>query len=279
MSVQQGYENFLKPYNIGTHGEGDWHYYGNTLMWAYWLDYNSSQGGYYNQTRLNFLEYNDEVYDELLPIVTAANTYAHEHEGWSYIDEWNYLYNIMMNLAESGVMKEWDLYKFCFDNATIEEFRPNPSTPYCEYPAGTAVQCNTDYFHAPMVLTAVALTLNGISTEPTITIGRGATYGWDDTPRPVERFKVLYNDYPIAWRYATTGTVLSYLTGSQDPGPEPPSDPEDYDNTPIRGSDEYNNLIENYLTNFTVLAEIDGTNLNLIAQALNNDINLYVEYY
>lgn len=272
MSIQQGYENFLKVYSDGTHGSGDWHYYGNTLLFAYWLDYSSSQGGYYNRFILQFVDYEDEVYDELLPQVQAANTYAHDHTGWTYIDEWNYLYNFMSNLADAGVMKDWELYKFVFEDRTIESFTKKCGQPYCEYPAGTAVMCHTDYFHSPMVLQATTLSLNGISSEPTITISHTA-FGWDGTPVPADRFKVLYNDYPIVWSQ-TSGAVLDYLTGHQDPGPEPPSDPEDYDNTPIRGSDEYNNLIENYLTNFTVLAEIDGTNLNLIAQALNNDINL-----
>lgn len=274
MSIEQGYENFLKPYNIGTHGGGDWHYYGNTLMWAQWVDYNTSQGGWYDKTILAFIDYEDSVYDELLPQVQAANTYATQHEGWAYIDQWNYLYNFMMNLAESGVMREWDLYKFCYEDVTIGEFTHRPATPYCEYPAGTAVACHTDYFHAPIVLTGVQLSLSGITgSGPLITISKGGV-SWNATYDPPSRFKILYNDYPIVWSYDPDETVLSYLTGSQDPGPEPPSDPEDYDNTPIRGSDEYNNLIENYLTNFTVLAEIDGTNLNLIAQALNNDINL-----
>lgn len=274
MSVLQGYENFLKVYSEGTHGEGNWHYYGNTLLFAYWLDYNTSQGGWYNRFILQFVDYNDEVYNELSPQVQAANIYAGQHEGWTYKDQWDYLYNFMSNLADTGVMKDWELYKFVFEDRTIESFTKNCGQPYCEYPAGTAVACHTDYFHAPMVLKPTTLVLTGINDVlgPMINISQGS-FGWDSTPTPPDRFRVLYNDYPIVWSQ-TTGGVINYLTGHQDPGPEPPSDPQDYDNTPIRGSDEYNNLIENFLTNFTVLAEIDGANLNLIAQALNNNITL-----
>ena len=271
MSEIQGYENFIRVYEEGTHGSDDWKYYGNTLIYKYQLDWINSQGGYYNETRLCFVDYLDNVYDELLPIITAANTYAHEHDGWAYIDEWNYLNNVLMNIAETGVIQEWTTYKWVFDKIGADALMP--TNAYCETPAGTAVRCDTDYFHGPNILHGTALYLNGISTEPTIQIFKNQGFGWNATPRPVERFKVEYNNYTAINR-EEAGAILDYLAGHQDPGPEPPSDPQDYDNTPIRGSDEYNNLIENFLTNFTVLAEIDGTNLNLIAQALNNNITL-----
>ena len=273
MAIRQGYENFLKVYSEGTHGSGDWKYYGNTLLWTQVVDWSTSQGGYYDKVYLTFLDYNDEVYDELLPQIQAANTYAHQHSGWAYIDEWNYLYNFLMNLADSGVMKDWELYKFVLENIALDTPGVNPSVAYCEYPAGTAVNCSTDYFHAPIVLNGTTLyMINGISSEPTIQISKGGIDANLSYQNP-DRYTFLYNDYPLVWRYTPDG-IIDYLTGHQDPGPEPPSDPQDYDNTPIRGSDEYNNLIENFLTNFTVLAEIDGTNLNLIAQALNNNITL-----
>ena len=68
--------------------------------------------------------------------------------------------------------------------------------------------------------------------------------------------------------------MSDYLLGDQEPGPVPPGDPSMYDDDPIEASDTYNSLIGSFLTNFTVLAEIDATNLNLIAQALNNNITL-----
>ena len=271
MSEIQGYENFIQVYEEGTHGSDDWKYYGNTLLWKYQLDWNTSQGGYYNVTRLAFADYLDNAYDELLPIITAANTYAHEHSGWAFIDKWNYLNNVLMNIAETGLVQEWTTYKWVFDKIGASALKP--TNAFCETPAGTAVRCDTDYFGGPDIIHCTVLYLNGIATEPTIQIYKNQAFGWDDTPSPASRFKVEYNNYTAINR-DEAGAVLAYLTGHQDPGPEPPSDPQDYDNTPIRGSEEYNNLIENFLTNFTVLAEIDGTNLNLIAQALNNNITL-----
>ena len=274
--VRQKWENFLQPYNRGTHGSNNWKYYGNTVMWLMHKDYVSTQyGSYYTRIALAFADIDDDpVYNELVDQVADVADYALHHEGWSSQDMWEYLRDWLYNLAETGVMQEWETYKFCYGSQTDPASDDYGAyTFYVEHPAGTVAGPGS----WPMSISATVIVLDrsGIGYDPQFRIFKDQAFSYKSWWTDITHSDIDYNNYPLFWINDPEDTPISdYLLGDQDPGPAPPGDPEDYDNTPIQGSDEYNNLISNFLTNFTVLAEIDGTNLNLIAQALNNNINL-----
>ena len=282
MSIIQGFENFIQPYNIGTHGAGNWKYYGNALLWVAKQDhYQSGDRDYYASIAVAFAdisnnsEYDHPVYNLLASQVQEVAQYALQQPGWNAYDAYVYLYNWLMNLVQTGVMQEWETYKFCYgaiDATAVSERRI--AGYYVENPAGTILGPG---YTRPMSINATVIRLRyGYSPYlwPDLSIYKDQSDDYVyyvDTSRP-QAWDLITNNYLVFDR--TTTAISDFLTGNQDPGPEPPSEPQDYDNTPIRGSDEYNNLIENFLTNFTVLAEIDGANLNVIAQALNNNITL-----
>lgn len=263
--------NFLQVYENGTHGDGDWKYYGNTLLWSY--DNTPAPG--YGQSHIDLMfldsdDYETTVYDELYDEVHAASLYPSEH-GMSPSESLIYYKNYLQDLANRGVLRDFTTYKFCFEDPTIEEFKDRPGTVMIEYPAGTIVQANVSEPAPSFYGTRVRIVLNWIGNYPDLQIstGQSTDYGFPDPSHIIDR-----NNYPCFWRYDTSGAMSDYLLGDQEPGPVPPGDPSMYDDDPIEASEEYNNIIGSFLTNFTVLAEIDATNLNLIAQALNNNITL-----
>lgn len=263
--------NFLQVYENGTHGAGDWKYYGNTLLWSY--DNTAAPGYGQSYIELMFLDSNDfetTVYDELYDEVHAASLYPSEH-GMNPSESLIYYKNYLQNLANRGVLRDFTTYKFCFEDPTIEEFKDRPATVMIEYPAGTVVQANVSEPAPSFYGTRVRIVLNWIGNYPDLRISteQSTDFGFPDPAHIVDK-----NNYPCFWRYDTSGAMSDYLTGDQEPGPVPPGDPSMYDDDPIEASEEYNNIIGSFLTNFTVLAEIDATNLNLIAQALNNNITL-----
>ncbi len=72
--------NFLQVYEDGTHGAGDWKYYGNTLLYSY--DNTPAPGGGRSYIELVFLDsddYETTVYDELYEEVQEVNRYPAEH--------------------------------------------------------------------------------------------------------------------------------------------------------------------------------------------------------
>lgn len=264
--------NFLQVYENGTHGSGDWKYYGNTLLYSY--DNTAAPGYGQSFIELMFLDsddYETTIYDELKDEVQEVNRYPSEHGMTTPSEYLIYYKNYLQGLANKGVLRDFTTYKFCFQDPTIEEFKDRPATVMIEYPAGTIVQANISAPAPSFYGTRVRIVLNYIGGYPDLQIltGQSTDFG---TPDPAHI--VVKNNYPCFWRYDTSGAMSDYLTGDQEPGPVPPGDPSMYDDDPIEASDTYNDLIANFLTNFTVLAEIDGTNLNLIAQALNNNITL-----
>ena len=264
-------DNFLQVYENGTHGSNDWKYYGNTLMYA--IDKTGAAGygaAYIELVFLDTDDFGDSVYDELHDEVIAVNQYPSSQSSWTPQDYVNYFKNYLQGLANRGVLRDWTMYKFCFEDPTIDDFRNRPASVYIEYPAGTIVLASTASPHPDFHGTHIRMTLNYIGGYPNLSIFRGGT----DFDTSVAGYVLSANNYPCFWRYDTTGAMSDYLLGDQEPGPVPPGDPSMYEDDPITASDAYNNIIANFLTNFTVLAEIDGTNLNRIAQALNNNITL-----
>ena len=258
-------DNFLQVYENGTHGSNDWKYYGNTLMYSF-----ETQISGYTMTGLQFFDsqmFEDNIYDSLADEVHEVATYAYQQQGWGPGDVMNYFKEYLKSLATRGMVRDWTCYKFCFENSHLDTPGLAPGTCFIEYPQGTCASINTA--GAPdssYSATIVRIKQAGSWPELQILKEQNWSYSWDDDSIP--------NNYPVFWRYDETGAMADYLTGDQEPGPVPPGDPSMYDDDPITASDAYNNIIANFLTNFTVLAEIDGTNLNRIAQALNNNITL-----
>ena len=139
-----------------------------------------------------------------------------------------------------------------------------------EYPEGTVVQANISEPAPSFYGTRVRMYYNWVGAYPDLQILKSITGNTSLDPSHI----FVKNNYPCFWRQDQTGAMSDYLLGDQEPGPVPPGDPSMYDDDPITASETYNNIIASFLTNFTVLAEIDATNLNLIAQALNNNITL-----
>ena len=263
-------DNFLQVYENGTHGSNDWKYYGNTLMYSY--DNTASPGygaAYIELVFFDTDEFNDSVYDELYDEVIATNQYPSSQASWTPADYVNYFKNYLQGLANRGILRDWELYKFAYEDPALDNPTGRPASLFIEYPAGTVARAATSEVNPDYHGTHVRITLNYIGSYPQLSIFKGSTDFGTSTG-----YVLAANNYPVFWRYDETGAMADYLLGDQEPGPVPPGDPSMYEDQPITASDAYNNIIANFLTNFTVLAEIDGTNLNRIAQALNNNITL-----
>ena len=279
MTIDQN--SFITPYEQGTHGAGDWKYYGNTWLWLLRSNYN---GHSYEQVVAEFMDIpskDDNIYDSIEQEVRDIQDYALHHEGWDSYDITNYYTNWLYNKINGGLYRDWETYKFCYADNRFDPV-PDPGDLYptynwLEYPANTIVRCDTDYFHAPEVINMTYVRIRrNVLGAPMIDIGRTNTGpGFFEQ---VGTNDLIHNNYPIVATWASGSYseqgIKDYLFNNQEPGPVPPGDPSMYDDDIITASDEYNNIIGNFLTNFTVLAEIDGTNLNLIAQALNTNITL-----
>lgn len=259
--------NYLKIYENGTHGSTDWKYYGNTCTY---FGTGVLSDNHYNYVEACFTDIDYAIFDDLSPRVQEVNSYAIEHEGWTVQDEWEYMYNWLYNLAYAGIWKEYETYKFCFAESTS-------GTPVkadyieVEYPAGTVVS-NDSRFGAlsqagVLTGTLVKLQWNYVQGHPMLLLTKDEI----QTSSYLQTYD--YNDY-VCFRLHDGQGISDYLTGDQDPQIDPPGEPDDYEDTPIEASSSYNSIIASFLTNFTVLAEIDQTNLNIVAEALNNDIDL-----
>lgn len=262
--------NFLQVYENGTHGSGDWKYYGNTLLYS--CDNTPAPGMGRSYIELMFLDSNDydvTVYDELYDEVQAVNRYPSE-QGMTANEAVIYYKNYLQGLANRGVIRDFTTYKFCFEDASSDEFHNRSDTVMIEYPQGTIVQANISEPAPNFSGTLVRMYYNWVGNYPDLQIipERATDQGYNSA------WIIERNNYPCFWRHDQTGAMADYLFGDQEPGPVPPGDPSMYDDDPIEASDTYNNIISSFLSNFTVLAEIDATNLNLIAQALNNNITL-----
>lgn len=261
--------NFLQVYENGTHGENDWKYYGNALLYS--CDNTPAPGAGRSYIELVFLDsddYETTIYDELYDEVQEVNRYPAE-QGMQPGEYVTYYKNYLQSLANKGVLRDFTTYKFCFQDPTIEQFNDRPTTVMTEHPQGTITQANLITPPPSFYGTVVRMYYNWIGAYPDLQIFKGATDQGYNSAWIIDR-----NNYPCFWYYDPTTGMSDYLLGDQEPGPVPPGDPSMYDDDPIEASDTYNNLIASFLTNFTVLAEIDATNLNLIAQALNNNITL-----
>ena len=262
--------NFLQVYENGTHGEGDWKYYGNTLLYS--CDNTPAPGAGRSYIELMFLDstdYDVTVYDELYDEVQAVNRYPSE-QGMTANEAVIYYKNYLQGLANRGVLRDFTTYKFCFEDVSTSEFHNRSDVVMIEYPQGTVVQANISAPAPNFSGTLVRMYYNWVGNYPDLQIipERATDQGYNSA------WIIERNNYPCFWRYDETGAMSDYLLGDQELGPVPPGDPSMYDDDPIEASDTYNNIIASFLSNFTVLAEIDATNLNLIAQALNNNITL-----
>ena len=262
--------NFCQVYENGTHGDGDWKYYGNMLLFSYDNSQSSTQGRRY--VELCFLDSDDlelQIYDELYDEVQEVNRYPAER-GMQPGEYVTYYLNYLQDLANRGVLRDWTTYKFCFNDISLEEFHNNPYVVMIENPQGTIVRAKLSQAQPDFHGTRVRMYYNWVGAYPDLQILK-TDLGFD---RSVTGYIVETNNYPCFWQYSQTPDTSDYLLGDQEPGPVPPGDPSMYDDDPIEASETYNNIISSFLTNFTVLAEIDATNLNLLAQALNNNITL-----
>ena len=253
--------DYLKIYENGTHGEDNWKYYGNTLVYVSWWN---QSGDHWAEVKACFTDLNYEIYDELSDEIFAVNNYAATHEGWDAGDQYIYMYNWLMNKVETGIWKEYETYKFCFAE--------NSSTPkdafYRYWEEGANIEhSDSGLSDGNLTGTLITLVWNYVAGYPQLLLAKDQNQG------PSVYTTCERNDYLI-FNSGSGMAISDYLTGDQEPQIDPPGEPSDYDDTPITGSDAYNNIIANFLTNFTVLAEIDGTNLNIIAQSLNNNITL-----
>ena len=269
--------SFMMPYEQGTHGAGDWKYYGNTWMW---LVRNSPTGtGLYNIVAAGFLEIpskDDNLYDELFEEARQVSLYALQHEGWTMADIFKYMYNWLIGKLSGPCYRDWETYKFVIANNNFEDLTDlSPSYVWEEYPASQIIRADTDYFGAPEVIQYVHVVLRW-GDPPSLTVAR-TNAGWSSYTYPPQATEIITNNYPLIHTWASGSyseqEIKDYLFNNQDPGPVPPGDPSMYEDDIISASETYNSIIANFLTNFTVLAEIDGTNLNLIAQALNTNIS------
>lgn len=263
--------NFLQVYENGTHGEGDWKYYGNTLLYSY--DNTAAPGygrSYIDLMFLDSYDYETTIYDEMYDEIQEVNRYPVEHS-MNASEALIYYKNYLQGLANKGILRDFTTYKFCFEDPSLGEFKYRAGTVMIEYPQGTIVQANISTPAPSFFGTRIRIYTSWVGNYPDLQIltEQSTDYG---TPDPAHI--IVRNNYPCFWRYDETGAMRDYLLGDQEPGPVPPGDPSMYDDDPIEASEEYNNIIGSFLTNFTVLAEIDATNLNLIAQALNNNITL-----
>lgn len=250
-------EDFLKIYENGTHGLDDWKYWGNTMMMAFY-EYDSSDHDYFKNVAFVFLDVGDVIYQPLYEEALNVLQYAIYHEGWSYRDMYDYVYGYLRNLHDTGIYKDYTCYKFAYytGNDSDGELR-------WEQPAGT--MRSTPPSGEEWWCGEVTIKLYFDNTAPPqllVVRGRPVAWSWDITE---------YNDY---YRFAELEDLTDFVEGDQDPEIDPPDQPEDYPDTPLPTSDEYDRLIDSFLSNFTVLAEIDKANLNIMAEALNNNLEL-----
>lgn len=264
--------DFISVYENGTHGAGDWKYAGNTWMWLF---RSQLSGKKYNLVLAGFLDIEskeDNVYDSLSDEIIEVNQYVLNHSGWDKYDMYLYLYNWLINKINAGINRDWETYKFCFQDATAP-FDNQPSYVYIEYPEGVSRRADTTGFGSPVIINYTIVRIkDDIGGYPTLSMWR-SNVGWGPYVVEGDGHAVIYNNYPIFEAGDTEG-INDYLFEDQDPVDPPGDDPSDWDDTPIDDSDEYDHIINDFLTNFTVLAEMNATNLNIVAEALNNNISL-----
>lgn len=254
--------DFLKIYENGTHGLNDWKYYGD-IIFASYRHLNDPYDADY--IHLAIVDPEDTEIALLQDEIIEMAAYARNHEGWSTADVWDYEKNWFLNKIDTGIYRYTENYKMGVAAITTNQ---QSCDPLIEKPENTAIIPTSEW-----KLNTVTITRQGgIGGYPNITYSQGylSNYTYGQINGGVHIFD--YDD--ISGQAQAISDLKDYLFGDQDPEIVDPSIPEQYEDTPITASTEYNNLISNFLTNFTVLAEIDGTNLNLIAQALNTNITL-----
>lgn len=263
--------DFLAVYDNGTHGAGDWKYAGNTWMWLFRKNLTDKKYADVIACFLDISEKEDNVYDSLVDEIAEVNQYALNHAGWDKYDVYMYLYNWLINKINAGINRDWETYKFCMADTNLE-FKNEPTYVYIETPAGVKRRADTTGFGSPVIINYVDVRIkDGIGGWPTITMWR-TNLGWAPYVNEGDTYTVVYNNYPC-FSDADAEEIEDYLFEDQDPV-DPPGEPSDWEDTPIDDSEEYDHIINDFLTNFTVLAEMNATNLNIVAAALNNNISL-----
>lgn len=255
--------DFLKIYENGTHGSNDWKYYGD-IIYAGIVVLDDPYGNDYISIKI--VDPDGSEMDLLQEEIREMAQYALDHEGWTPNDVWEYEKNWFLNKLNTGIYRYVENYKYV---VTAASNNGQSVTGYIENPDETMILSAAEW-----QLSTVALNRQGgiggypreiYSTEYL----SGSYYGQLNGGVHVYTFDPnIEGDSSRAYFEAR-----DYLFGDQDPEIVDPTEPEDYEDTPIMASDAYNNIIGNYLTNFTVIAEMDASNLNIIAQALNNDIS------
>ena len=251
-------EDFLKIYENGTHGLNDWKYFGNTMMDAFYEYASDSNHDYFKNVAFVFFDVGDVIYQPLFEESGVMYEYAIYHEGWSYRDMYDYIYGYFRNLHDTGIYKDYTCYKFGFYTGNSQD-----GDLYWEQPAQTMRNTPPSGEEYWSNYVTIKMSYDG-SRPPQLLVQRGrpAAWSWDIIER---------NDY---FRFDELEDLTEYVEGDQDPQIDPPDQPEDYPDSPLPTSDEYDRIIDSFLSNFTVLAEIDKSNLNIMAQALNNNLEL-----
>ena len=187
--------NFLQVYENGTHGDGDWKYYGNTLLYSY--DNTAAPGAGRSYIELVFLDSDDmelSVYDELYDEVQAVNRYPAEH-GMQPGEYVTYYKNYLQDLANRGVLRDWTTYKFCFEDASLSEFKNDPGTVMIEYPEGTVVQANISEPSPNFFGTRVRMYYNYVGAYPDLQILVDISNTFDISLDVMEVFKEELKNY------------------------------------------------------------------------------------
>lgn len=252
--------DFLKIYENGTHGSNDWKYYGD-IIFASYMELNNQYGADY--IAIAIVDPDGTEMEALQDEIVEMELYAINHEGWNQDDVWEYEKNWFLNKLNTGIYRYTENYKM---GVTALSNSMQGVAARIEKPEGTVTTASTEWQVSQVSLNR----RGGIGGYPHCIYSTAylGTYVYGQLNGGVRVFP-----YEEGGSVEAEAELRAYLLGDQDPEIPDPSQPEDYVDTPITASDAYNSIIGDYLTNFTVLAEIDKNNLNIIAQALNNDIS------
>lgn len=256
--------DFLQIYENGTHGQADWKYYGNGIIGArFFDDPNWSNLSY---ASITFIDLDGSLYTYYHDIINQAIQYAiPKYPEWSHTDQINYVTSVMRNILDTGIQEDIEWYKFAFMDNTSGSQTQNVTGPFIEDENGVRVWglYGTD---DPIISVLNWRFDTSSDLWETDQSNRYAALASGDDFLEISEALPLYDDY---------NELEDYIEGDQEPPIDPPDEPADWEDDPINPSSNYDNIISGFLSNFSVLAEIDNTNLNKIAQALNNDVTIY----
>lgn len=256
--------DFLQIYENGTHGQADWKYFGNGIIGTYFYD--DPNWPNLSYASFAFIDLDGNLYTHYHDIIQEAINYAiPKYPEWSHTDQINYVTSVMRNIVDTGIEEDITWYKFAFmDNTTPSQIQ-NVTGPWIEDANGVRYwgYFDTDY---PIIS---ELRWRFDTSRDIWETDQSARYS--DLASGAN-FEEISDALPL---YTVYQDLEDYIEGDQEPPIDPPDEPADWEDDPINPSSNYDNIISGFLSNFSVLAEIDNTNLNKIAQALNNDVTIY----